>query len=158
MLDLQELESFLELHISSSDAHLISFLVWKVTYLLIVIFTVFVDRILECWRNIHFLFSNFLSRYSCRCGDIHWLRDEECYEHVKSRDKGRDDNMKLKVPLTPKFFFACLVLRKSFWPCIFPSDVVPFQSKEVGRFFGPWTTIRENGSSLLCDVISDFIA
>ena len=36
------------------------------------------------------------------------------------------------------------------------SDVVPFQSKEGGRLFGPWTTIQENGSSLLCDVISVF--
>jgi len=32
---------------------------------------------------------------------------------------------------------------------IFPSDVIPFQSKEVGCFFGPWTKI-------LFDVISGF--
>ena len=150
--------SFLELHVSSSDAHLISFLDWKVTYLLIVISAVFVYQILECRRNIHFfLSSNLFSRYGCRCGDIHWLRDEECYEHVKSRDKGRDDNRELKVPLTPPIFFPCLLWRKSFWPCIFLSDFVPFQSKEVGRFLGHWTTIQENGSNLLCDVISGFI-
>lgn len=44
-----------------------------------------------------------------------------------------------------------------FWPWIFPSDVVPFQSnKEVASwcaFFGPWTK-QENGSSFLCDIIS----
>jgi len=42
-----------------------------------------------------------------------------------------------------------------FGPEVFPSVVVPFQSKKVGRFFGPWT-IQENGFSLLCDVISMF--
>ena len=107
--------SFLELHVSSSDAHLISFLDWKVTYLLIVISAVFVYQILECRRNIHFfLSSNLFSRYGCRCGDIHWLRDEECYEHVKSRDKGRDDNRELKVPLTPPIFFPCFPIWRWF--------------------------------------------
>ena len=46
--------------------------------------------------------------------------------------------------------------QKSFWPWIFPSDIVPFWSKKVGCIFGPWTTIQGNGSSLLCDVISEF--
>ena len=32
---------------------------------------------------------------------------------------------------------------KRFWPWIFHLDVVPFQSKEVGHYFGPWTTIQE---------------
>ena len=48
----------------------------------------------------------------------------------------------VKVPLTPQIFFGikkllllpCLLWRKSFWPWIFPSDVVPFQSKEVEHF------------------------
>ena len=73
------------------------------------------------------------------------------------------DVMTLKVTLTPKFFHVnklsllpWLIWRKSFRPWIFPSDVVPFQSKEVERFFGPWTTIQENRSSLFCDVISGF--
>ena len=35
-------------------------------------------------------------------------------------------------------------------------DAVPFQSKEVGRFIDSWTTIQENASCLLCDVISAF--
>ena len=61
----------------------------------------------------------------------------------------------VKVPLTPKFFFTKVNFRfwldyfgkKSFWPWIFASDVVPFQSKEVERFFGPLKTIQEKGSS-----------
>ena len=46
-------------------------------------------------------------------------------------------------------------MAKKFLGLVFPSGVT-FQSKEVERFFGPWTTIQENGSSLLCDVISVF--
>ena len=45
---------------------------------------------------------------------------------------------------------------KKFLARIFPLDVVPFQSKEVGGFFDTWTTIQENGSSLLFDVMSVF--
>ena len=47
-------------------------------------------------------------------------------------------------------------MAKRFLALDFPSDVLSFQSKEVECFFGPWTTIQENGSSLLCDVISVF--
>ena len=54
----------------------------------------------------------------------------------------------LKVP-PPNFFrlnklslLPWLLRRKRFWPWIFPSDVLPFQSKEVGPFFAPWTLIR----------------
>ena len=43
-----------------------------------------------------------------------------------------------------------------FWFSIFPSGVVPFQSKEVERSFGPWMTIQKKGSRMLCDVISGF--
>ena len=39
-------------------------------------------------------------------------------------------------------------------PGPFLQRLYPFQGKEVGRLFGPWTTIQENGLSLLCDVIS----
>ena len=45
---------------------------------------------------------------------------------------------------------------KWFWPWIFPSDAVPIQCKEVGCFFCSGRTIHENGSSLLCHVISVF--
>jgi len=31
----------------------------------------------------------------------------------------------------------------------FPPDVAPFQSKEVGHYFYPWTILQENKSSLL---------
>ena len=31
----------------------------------------------------------------------------------------------------------------TFWPWISPSGVVPFQNKEVGPFFGPWTNTGE---------------
>ena len=70
----------------------------------------------------------------------------------------------IKVPLTSKFFFTLINFcycsyyfgEKGFSPWIFPSDVVPFQSREDGNFFGPWTAIQQNGSSLLCDVISGF--
>ena len=41
--------------------------------------------------------------------------------------------------------------KKVFGPGFFLQYVVPFHSKEVGYFFGTWTTIQENGSSLLCD-------
>lgn len=54
-----------------------------------------------------------------------------------------------KVPLTPPhhfFLLPCLLWLKSFWLWIFSSDVVPFQRKEVGCFFGPWMTIQENGT------------
>lgn len=68
-----------------------------------------------------------------------------------------------KVLLTQKLFcinklslLSCLLVQKYFLPWIFPSDVIPFQSKEVGCLFGPWTTVQKNGSSLLCDVISVF--
>ena len=53
-------------------------------------------------------------------------------------------------------FFGPWSTKKSVWPWIFPAVVVPFQSEEVGLFFGSWTTVQENGSSLLCDVISGF--
>ena len=42
------------------------------------------------------------------------------------------------------------------WPWISPSDVVSFQNKEAGLFFGPWTSTQENRSSLLCEVITGF--
>ena len=35
-----------------------------------------------------------------------------------------------------------LLMPWKFWSWIFPLDVVPFQNKEVGCFFGPWTTIQ----------------
>ena len=68
------------------------------------------------------------------------------------------------MALIPQIFFHInkvsllrgLLWQKRFWPLIFSSDAVPFQSKEVGRFFGPWTTMQENGSSLLCGIISGF--
>jgi len=56
-----------------------------------------------------------------------------------------------KLSLLPR-----LLGRKSFLARIFALDVVPFQSKEVRPFFGPWTTIQESGSNLLFDVISVF--
>ena len=52
------------------------------------------------------------------------------------------------MPLSPKIFSQnCPVYYddKSFWSWIFPSDVVPFQSKEVWHFFGPWTQYRRMG-------------
>ena len=68
------------------------------------------------------------------------------------------------IATDPKSFFPinklsllpCLVMAKMSWPWISPSDVVPFQNKEVGLFFGPWTSTQENGSTLLCEVISGF--
>ena len=47
-------------------------------------------------------------------------------------------------------------MAKMSWPWISHTDVVPFQSKEAGRFFGPWTSAQENRSSLLCEVITGF--
>ena len=47
-------------------------------------------------------------------------------------------------------------MAKTFLALDFSFICVPFQSKEVGRFFGPWTTKQENWSGLLCDVISGF--
>ena len=32
-----------------------------------------------------------------------------------------------------------------------------FKVRKSGHFFGPWTTIQENGSGLLCDIIAVFI-
>ena len=47
----------------------------------------------------------------------------------------------LSATSPPNFFginkllqLPCLLWRKSFWPWIFPSDVAPFQSKEVVHF------------------------
>ena len=78
-----------------------------------------------------------------------------------------DNAEKFKVLLNPDFFFFFFTkikfrycpdysLRKRFWPRVFPLGVVAFQSKEVGRLFGPWTTIQENESSFLCAVILGF--
>jgi len=33
---------------------------------------------------------------------------------------------------------------------------VPFQSKEVGCFFGPWTAVQGSGSGSLFDIVSGF--
>ena len=63
------------------------------------------------------------------------------------------------MPLSPNIFSQnCTVYydEKSFWSWTFPSDVVPFQSNEVGHFFGPWTEYRRMALAY-CDVISGFI-
>ena len=62
------------------------------------------------------------------------------------------------MPLTPpNFRYSPNYFGENvFGPGFFLPDVVLFQSKEVWHFFGPWTTLQENESSVLCDVISRF--
>ena len=97
------------------------------------------------------------------CGEVAW---EFGYRSNLNSNLRKERNFIWSATIKPpNIFFSVINLRccpqllwqKSFWPWIFPSDVVPFQRKEVGRFFGPWMAIiQENGSSLLCDVISVF--
>ena len=62
---------------------------------------------------------------------------------------------KILSPINKLKLLPPLLWQKSFWPWIFRSDVVPFQTRKLGAFF-PWMTIQANESSLLCVIISVF--
>ena len=71
--------------------------------------------------------------------------------------------MQLKVPLTPKIFprkltfaTALSTVAKKFLALFFFLQMMyPLKARTLGAFL-PGTTVEENGSSLVCDVISVF--
>ena len=72
---------------------------------------------------------------------------------------------RVKVPLTSQIVFAKVNVRyfpdyfgetKVFGPAFFLQMLYLFKASKLGAYFGPWTTIQENGSCLLWNVMPFF--